>query len=108
MQKVPEKISVMQLAKELVDREERTISTLEGMNVYVTSYVGEYPAHKHPKPEFFLILDGELELDFSGKPVVLGRGEGLTVPAGTVHRPFAKSRAVVLKMEPSEFPFEKA
>jgi mannose-6-phosphate isomerase-like protein (cupin superfamily) len=108
MQRVPEKISAMQLAKELGDREERTISTLEGMNVYVTSYLGEYPAHKHPKPEFFLILDGELEVDFSGQSVVLGRGEGLTVPPGTVHRPFAKSRALVLKLEPVEFPFEKA
>jgi len=107
LSKVPEKIDLMRVAQELGDREERTVSNVESLNVYVTSYLGEYPAHKHPKAEFFLILDGELELDFSGRSVVLHKGEGLKVPQETVHKPFAKSRALVMKIEPAEFPFER-
>ncbi len=94
LSKVPEKIDLMRVAQELGDREERTVSNVESLNVYVTSYLGEYPAHKHPKAEFFLILEGELELDFSGRSVVLHKGEGLKVPQETVHKPFAKSRAL--------------
>jgi quercetin dioxygenase-like cupin family protein len=108
MHPTPEKISLLQLGQRLSDREERAISTLEGVNVYVTSYLGEYPAHKHPKAEFFFILDGELELDFSGQLVVLHKGEGLTVQPQAVHKPFAKSRTLVMKIEPAEFPFEEA
>jgi mannose-6-phosphate isomerase-like protein (cupin superfamily) len=107
MSKVPEKIDFMKLALELSDREEQTVSKIEDLNVYVTSYLGEYPAHKHPKAEFFFILDGELELEFNGRPVVLRKGEGLKVPKETVHKPYAKSRALVMKIEPVEFPFEK-
>jgi len=107
MSMVPEKVDFMKLAQGLGDREERTISKIEDLNVYVTSYLGEYPAHKHPKAEFFFILDGELELDFNGRSVVLRKGEGLKVPQETVHKPYAKSRALVMKIEPVEFPFEK-
>lgn len=104
---VPEKIDLMRLGKELGDREERTVSNVEDLNVYLTSYLGEYPAHKHPKAEFFLVLEGELELDFSGQSVVIRKGESLKVSPETVHKPFAKSRALVMKIEPAEFPFEK-
>jgi mannose-6-phosphate isomerase-like protein (cupin superfamily) len=107
MSRVPKKIDFMKLALGLDDREEQTVSTIEDLNVYVTSYHGEYPAHKHPKAEFFFILDGELELEFNGQTVVLRKGEGVKVPQGTVHKPYAKSRALVMKIEPVEFPFVK-
>lgn len=104
---LPGKIDLLRLADKLGDREENTVSNVENANVNVTSYLGEYPAHKHPKAEFFFVLDGELELDFSGRVITLRKGEGLRVPQETVHRPYAKSRALVMKIEPVEFPFEK-
>ena len=107
MSTLPDKIDLLKLADNLGDREEKTVSTVEDLNVYVTSYLGEYPAHKHPKAEFFFVLEGELELDFSGVAVTLRKGEGMKVPKETVHRPSAKSRALVLKIEPVEFPFQK-
>jgi len=107
MSKILEKIDLVKLAQSLGEREERTVSTLEGMNVYVTSYAGEYPAHKHPKAEFFFVLDGELELNFKDRVVKLRKGEGLKVPEETVHKPLAKARAIVMKIEPIDFPFEK-
>ena len=107
MSTIIEKVNLVKLAQSLGDREEKTASTLEGMNVYVTSYVGEYAAHKHPKAEFFFVLDGELELEFREQVVILGKGEGLKVPEETVHKPSAKARALVMKIEPVDFPFEK-
>jgi len=97
----------MKIARNLGDREEHVLSRVEDLNVYVTSYVGEYPAHKHPKDEFFFVLEGQLQLDFNGKKVVLVKGEGITVPRETIHKPTARCRALIMKIEPVEFPFEK-
>lgn len=102
-----EKIDLVKRAHSLGDRDEKTVSTLEGVNVYVTSYAGDYVAHKHPKAEFFFVLDGELELEFREQVVILGKGEGMKVPEGTVHKPSAKARTLVMKIEPVDFPFEK-
>lgn len=62
--------------------------------------------HKHPKDEFFLVLEGELQLGFGDRTVHLAEGEGLMVRKGTIHKPYAKDRALVLKVEPQDFPFE--
>ena len=107
MPTILEKTDLLRLAQTLADREERTVSTLDGLNVNVTSYVGEYPAHKHPKAEFFLVLDGELDLEFKGRIVTLSKGESIEVPEETVHKPSARARTLVMKIEPADFPFEK-
>ena len=47
----------------------------------------DYPFHSHDVDEVFVILDGELTMDFEGletKP--LKAGDVLTVPAGQRHR----------------------
>jgi mannose-6-phosphate isomerase-like protein (cupin superfamily) len=103
----PEKTDLLAVGRRLDQREEHIVSRVEDMNIYVTSYHGQYDAHKHPKDEFFFVLEGELEVDFNGSNIVLRKGEGITVPRETVHKPNAKSRAIVMKIEPVDFPFEK-
>jgi len=101
-----EKIMVRKLGRALEERKELAVAQVENVNIYVTSYSGEYPAHKHPKDEFFLVLEGELQLGFGDRTVQLAEGEGLMVRKGTTHKPYAKDRALVLKVEPQDFPFE--
>jgi mannose-6-phosphate isomerase-like protein (cupin superfamily) len=62
---------------------------------------GEFHFHKHDlEDEFFFVLEGELFLDIEGQePVHLGVHQGVTVPKGTVHRPRAPKRTVVLMVE---------
>jgi mannose-6-phosphate isomerase-like protein (cupin superfamily) len=59
--------------------------------------------HKHEhEDEFFLVLDGRLELEVEGRePFVLGPGQGVTIPRGIVHRPHALARTLVLMVEPA-------
>ena len=48
----------------------------------------EAPAirHKHPGEEIIYVLDGTIEYTIDGQePVIVQAGEGLTVPAETVH-----------------------
>lgn len=51
-----EKVDLIKLAQSLENRGELVFFRAEDLNVYVTSYVGEYPTHKHPKDEVFFVL----------------------------------------------------
>lgn len=63
--------------------------------------VGEYRWHYHPRSdECFLVLEGQLEIDFSdGRAVTLGVGEMFTIPAGVRHRTRSRERSVNLCFE---------
>ncbi|WP_371873902.1 cupin domain-containing protein [Dictyobacter arantiisoli] len=62
---------------------------------------GEYPWHRHPgADELFLILEGELIIDFQEhETVTLHPNDIFTVPAGVVHRTRALQRTVNLCFE---------
>ena len=47
----------------------------------------QFPWHQHPdSDETFLGVDGDLIVEFPDGQIVVGPGEFVTVPAGTVHR----------------------
>lgn len=57
--------------------------------------------HQHEDTdEAFLVIDGELRIDFRDGSVVLGPGELFVVPRGVEHRPFAADETKVLVLEP--------
>lgn len=64
-------------------------------------FEGEYRWHHHPRTdELFLVVAGELHIDFaSGKSAVLHPWQCLVVPAGVVHRTRAVGRTVNLTVE---------
>jgi len=64
---------------------------------------GEFHWHKHDKEdEFFLVLEGELQIDVEGREtIVLRPNQGVTVPRGVMHRPRAPRRSVVVMVEPA-------
>jgi mannose-6-phosphate isomerase-like protein (cupin superfamily) len=53
----------------------------------IAVFQGEYKWHTHPSSdEFFLVLEGELLIDFQDKEtVVLKPNDTIVIPAGTVH-----------------------
>ena len=57
-------------------------------------------SHKHDRfDEFFLVIKGNVQLSVEGKTHYLGPNQGLLVPKGKLHNPFAKKPAVVLLFE---------
>lgn len=62
---------------------------------------GEYPWHRHAdEDELFYVVEGGLELDIEGRAAIpLGPGQGVTVPAGILHRPRAARRTIILMVE---------
>jgi mannose-6-phosphate isomerase-like protein (cupin superfamily) len=64
---------------------------------------GPFHWHKHDdEDEFFLVLEGELHIDVEdADTIVLGVGQGVTIPRGVVHRPRAPHRTVMVMVEPA-------
>ena len=67
---------------------------------------GEFIWHQHDETdELFLILDGELDMEFRERTVTLGPGELIVVPKGTEHRPCARNGEVrLLLIDPKDMP----
>lgn len=79
----------------------QTLTTVNDSLVRLGLFKGEFHWHKHDaEDEFFLVLDGLLELDIEGAGTVkLGPHQGYTVPKGVVHRTRAKERTTVVMVE---------
>ena len=61
---------------------------------------GDFHWHKHEgEDEFFMVLEGHLDIALDGRTVSLDPGQAFVVPAGTMHRPSARGRTVVLMVE---------
>jgi mannose-6-phosphate isomerase-like protein (cupin superfamily) len=69
--------------------------------VRLSKLEGDFHWHHHAHTdELFLVLEGELEIDFEDRTEHLKAGELIVVPAGTEHRPRAmKGEAKVLVMD---------
>ena len=63
---------------------------------------GEFVWHAHAETdETFLVLEGELRIEFRDGVATLGKGELLVVPKGVEHRPVAEEECHVLLIEPA-------
>ena len=78
------------------------VHSYNGNDVMVVKFKGEFPFHKHDdSDDFFLVLEGEVTMDYEDHPAVTFReGELVIVPKGVVHRPRAKDEVKVLLIEP--------
>src|SRR5204862_1091613 len=79
----------------------QSLTTVNDSVVRLGILHGEFHWHKHDhEDEFFLVLDGELEIDIErGGTVALARHQGYTVPRGVVHRTRAVDKCVVVMIE---------
>ena len=83
----------------------RTVTTFNGHDVMVVKVQGEYTWHKHDDTDdFFLVLEGELDIHLRDRIVHLGPGEMFVVPKGVEHRPVARGEAKMLLIEPTGTP----
>ena len=80
------------LARKLALFEERfsprIVATLNDYKIEVVKVEGEFVWHSHPETEdFFLVLEGELEIEFRDRTVRLRKGDLFVAPRGVEHRP---------------------
>jgi mannose-6-phosphate isomerase-like protein (cupin superfamily) len=77
------------------------IGELNGQAVKLAKVKGEFIWHHHQnEDELFLVVRGELDLEFRDGSVTLRPGELFIVPRGVEHRPVAKEEVHLLMFEP--------
>ena len=77
------------------------VARLNDYKIAVVKVAGEFVWHSHADTDdFFLVLDGRLEIELRDRTVELGPGELFIVPRGIEHRPRAREEAHVLLIEP--------
>ena len=85
-------------------REQWTPKVVAEMNDYqfkVVRLEGDFVWHDHKDTdECFIVLDGELRIDFRDGAVTLSKGEMFVVPKGVEHKPFAAKEVKLLLIEP--------
>lgn len=63
---------------------------------------GEFVWHDHPETdEVFIVVSGQLEIQFRDGNVILKEGELFVVPKGMEHKPSAESECHILLVEPA-------
>jgi len=83
----------------------RTVAQLNEYDIMVVKVQGEFVWHKHDNTDdFFLVLDGRLEIRLRDRTVRLGPGELFVVPRGVEHQTYAKQEASLLLIEPTGTP----
>jgi mannose-6-phosphate isomerase-like protein (cupin superfamily) len=61
---------------------------------------GEFHWHKHDdEDEFFYVVEGKFIIELQGRTVELGPRQGYCIPRGTMHKPRAPERSVILMIE---------
>jgi mannose-6-phosphate isomerase-like protein (cupin superfamily) len=77
---------------------------LAEMNDYqfkVVKLQGDFVWHEHKDTdETFIVIDGDLRIDFRDGAVHIGAGEMFVVPRGVQHKPYAEKEVKLLLIEP--------
>ena len=83
----------------------RVIAELNDYQFKIVKLEGDFVWHDHADTdEAFIVLEGELRIDFRDGAVTIGPGEMYVVPKGVEHKPFAAREVKMLLIEPRGVP----
>jgi len=81
--------------------EPKVVAEMNDYQIKVVKIEGDFVWHDHlDTDETFIVLDGELRIDFRDGSVNIGPGEMFVVPKGVEHKPFAEKEAKMMLIEP--------
>lgn len=77
------------------------VASIDDYHAFVVLFEGTFPWHEHEQDEMFIVLEGELRVEFKGGPkaATLGPMDVLKVDKGVVHQTVAPRRARALVFE---------
>ncbi|EXU77341.1 cupin domain-containing protein [Erwinia mallotivora] len=79
----------------------RIVAEMNNYQFKIVKILGDFVMHTHADTdEAFIVLEGQLRIDFLEGHVVVNAGEMYVVPAGTAHKTRAESEVRMLMIEP--------
>jgi len=80
----------------------KIVAQMNDYHIKLVKLQGEFIWHSHAQTdETFIVLEGELRIEFRDGVARLGKGELLVVPKGVEHRPVAEEECHVMLIEPA-------
>lgn len=83
----------------------KVIAELNDYQFKIVKLQGDFIWHSHAETdEAFIVIDGDLRIDFRDGAVHIGSGEMFVVPRGIEHKPYAENEVKLLLIEPRGIP----
>ncbi|MEX3936532.1 cupin domain-containing protein [Paraburkholderia phymatum] len=79
----------------------RVVAEMNDYQFKIVKIEGDFIWHDHAETdETFIVLEGDLRIDFRDGAVHLSAGEMFVVPKGKEHKPYAEKEVKLLLIEP--------
>jgi len=79
----------------------KVVAELNDYQFKLVRIEGDFVWHDHPDTdEAFIVLEGELRIDFRDGAVTVKPGEMYVVPKGVEHKPYAAAEVKMMLIEP--------
>lgn len=80
----------------------KIIAQMNDSQFKLVKFQGDFVWHKHDETdEVFIVLAGQMRIDFRDGQVDLKSGEMFVVPKGVEHKPIAESECKIMLVEPA-------
>ena len=80
----------------------KIIAQMNDYHFKLVKFQGDFVWHKHDDTdEVFMVLDGEMSIDFRDGKVDLKQAELFVVPKGVEHKPHAQKECKIMLFEPA-------
>ncbi|WP_043922334.1 cupin domain-containing protein [Paenibacillus terrae] len=79
----------------------KVIGEMNDYQFKLVKIVGDFVWHEHQDTdEVFIVIEGEMFIDFRDGQVKISQGEMFIVPRGVEHKPFAEKECHIMLVEP--------
>ncbi|GEK11366.1 cupin domain-containing protein [Pseudoalteromonas peptidolytica] len=79
----------------------KVIAEMNDYQFKLAKFKDDFTWHKHDDTdEVFLVIEGEMVIEFRDSEIALAEGEMFVVPKGVEHKPSARAECKVLLVEP--------
>jgi mannose-6-phosphate isomerase-like protein (cupin superfamily) len=83
----------------------KIVAQMNDYHLKLTKFQGDFVWHSHPDTdEVFIVLKGEMRIDFRDGPVAVREGEMIVVPKEVEHKPYADEECHIMLIEPAGTP----
>ena len=79
----------------------KVIAEMNDYQFKLVKIKGDFVWHNHgDTDEFFLVIEGEMKIEFKDETVILKEGEMFVDPKGVEHKPYAEEECKIMIVEP--------
>ena len=79
----------------------KIIAELNDYQIKLVKMKGEFVWHNHENTdELFLVIEGNMKIEFEDKTIELNEGEMYVVPKGVNHKPYSENECKIMLIEP--------